>query len=162
MSETTINQRLIFLMDALKMKAGPFSRALGLSETTVRNYVDRNSKPSSDVLEKIYYTFDHVNLVWLVTGEGQPFKEGSAPTQNQTNISGKKSAVNVASGNGTATTNNYNLTDCEKERDGYKAQLDKAQREIELLTGQLELKDTIIKGKDEMLDLLRGGFNRPN
>ena len=45
----------------------------------------------------------------------------------------------------------------EKERDGYRAQLDKTQREIELLTGQLKLKDTIIKGKDEMLDLLRAG-----
>ena len=31
-----------------------------------------------------------------------------------------------------------------------------------LLTGQLQMQATIIEGKEQMLDLLRGGFNRPN
>jgi hypothetical protein len=33
-------------------------------------------------------------------GEGEPFKEGFTPTQNQTTISGKKNNVTVAGGNG--------------------------------------------------------------
>lgn len=162
MSQQTINQRVKFLLDKYQLSVRAFSELIGHKPANTQNYVGaRGSMPGADYLQSIVEHFEDVNPVWLLTGKGEPFKEGSAPTQNQTNISGKKSTVAIAS-NGNATTNNYNLTDCEKERDGYKAQLDKAQREIELLTGQLELKDTIIKGKDEMLDLLRGGFNRPN
>lgn len=95
-------------------------------------------------------------------GEGEPFKEGAAPTQNQTNISGKKNTVAVAGGHGTVTTNNYNLADCEKERDSLRAERDSLTKQVELLNGQLQMQKTIIEGKDQMLDLLKGGFNRPN
>jgi plasmid maintenance system antidote protein VapI len=161
MPETTINQRLNFLLKELGMKAGAFARALELSETTVRNYVDRTAKPSSEVLEKISNTFRQVNLVWLITGKGEHFINNNEEPMTQTNISGDRN--NVASGkNGKAIQKNYNLSDCEKERDILKAQLDKYQREVELLTGQLKMQETIIQGKDQMLDLLRGGFTRPN
>ena len=118
--------------------------------------------PGADYLEKVLKCFESINPAWLLVGEGEPFKEGTNPTQNQTNISGKKNNVAVAGSHGTITTNNYNLADCEKERDTLRIQLDKAQREIELLTGQLQMQKTIIEGKDQMLDLLKGGFNRPN
>lgn len=161
MSETTINQRLNFLLTKLGLKAGAFARALGLSETTIRNYVDRTAKPSSDVLEKISNTFKQVNLVWLVTGEGEPFKEDNTTAQNQTNILGDSN--NVASGKGgKAIQNNYTLADCEKERDSLRAERDSLAKQVELLLGQLEMQKTIIEGKDQMLDLLRGGFTRPN
>jgi len=63
---------------------------------------------------------------------------------------------------GSVTTNNYGLADCEKERDGLRAQLDKAQREVELLTGQLQTKDALIASKEETIELLKAAFNRPN
>ena len=94
----------------------------------------------TDYLEKVIRYFESVNPTWLLTGEGEPFKDGFSPTQNQTSISGKKNNIAVAgTNNGTATMDNYNLADCEKERDAFKAQLDKALREIELLTGQLKM-----------------------
>jgi hypothetical protein len=159
-----INERLSFLLKTLKLSARAFSESIGEKPTITQNYVGtRNSMPGADYLEKVLKQFDSINPSWLLMGEGEPFKEGSVPTQNQTSISGKKNTVAVANGkNGTATTNNYNLADCEKERDAFKAQLDKALREIELLTGQLKMQETIIQGKDQMLDLLRGGFTRPN
>ncbi|RZJ89784.1 MAG: hypothetical protein EOO60_09645 [Hymenobacter sp.] len=79
-----------------------------------------------------------------MTGEGEPFKEGSAPTQNQTNTSGKK--------------NNYTLTDCES----LGAERDSLAKQVEMLNGQLQMQKTIIEGKDQMLNLLKGRFNRPN
>lgn len=56
----------------------------------------------------------------------------------------------------------YNMADCKRECNGFRSQLNKAHREMEILTGQLETQKIIIQGKDEMPDLLRGGFNRPN
>ncbi len=159
MSQDTINQRLIFLLNALGMKAGSFSRALGVSETTVRNYLDRNSKPSSDILEKIAYTFEQVNLTWLVTGRGEPLLT-DVPTQ--TNISGKKSAVNVLGNNhGTATQNNYTVADCEKERDAYKAERDQARQQVEHLQAQLATKDALIASKEETIKVYQFTFKLP-
>ena len=146
------------------MKAGPFSRALGLSETTIRNYTDRNSKPSSDVLEKIYSTFKQVNLVWLVTGEGDPLLPGAQiPTEPyipyQKNNHDSPLAVllpnNPAAGRDA-------IADCEKERDGYRAERDSLAREVVLLREQLTTKDQLIAAKEEMLALLRGRFHQPN
>ena len=148
MSETTINQRLNFLLKELGMKAGAFARALDLSETTVRNYIDRTAKPSSEVLEKISNTFEQVNLVWLVTGKGEPFLTGS---QSSTTQIGK---FNQA-GTGNKQTNSsseYQL----------KAALESANKEITLLREQLAMKDQLIAAKEEILTLLRSQFNRPN
>jgi hypothetical protein len=161
MEQTAINQRIKFLIDSLSDSVRAFSLAIGEKLTNTSNYANGRNKPSAEFLERIVIHFESVNSQWLLTGVGEPFKNGAAPTQNQTNISG--SGNNVASGkNGKAIQKNYNLADCEKERDGYKVQLDKAQREIELLIGQLQMQETIIKGKDEILDLLRGGVSRPN
>lgn len=161
MSETTINQRLNFLLKELGMKAGAFARALELSETTVRNYVDRTAKPSSEVLEKISNTFRQVNLVWLITGRGEPFISNDEEAMTQTNISGDRN--NVANGkNGKAIQKNYNLSDCERERDVLRVERDGLAKQVELLTGQLKMQETIIQGKDQMLDMLRGGITRPN
>jgi transcriptional regulator with XRE-family HTH domain len=162
MTQETIGQRLKFLMDSLDLKVRTFASALDVSETNIRNYISKDSKPSSDILERIVQQYPMISALWLLTGEGEPFKEGAAPAQNQTNISGKKNNVAVAGGDAKTIQNNYNLSDCERDRDAFKAQLDKALREIELLTGQLQMQATIIEGKDQMLDLLRGGFNRPN
>jgi len=163
MSQDTINQRLKFLVEALAPSGRAFSELIGESPTNTHNYTSkRNTEPRAAYIQKVVSHFKNVDAHWLLTGEGEPFKEGTAPSQNQTNISGKKNAVNVASGNGTATTNNITLADCEKERDSYKAQLEKAQREVELLTGQVETQKSLIESKQQLLDFLRGGLNRPN
>lgn len=158
-----INQRLKFLLDKLGLSARAFSELIGEKSSNTQNYVGaRSSMPGADYLEKVLRHFESINPIWLLMGEGEPFKEGNAPSQNQTNISGKKNAVNVASGNGTATTNNITLADCEKERDTLKIQLEKSQREVELLTGQVETQKSLIESKQQLLDFLRGGLNRPN
>ena len=163
MSQLTINQRIKFLLDNYKLSVRAFSELIGHKPANTQNYVGaRSSMPGADYLQSITEHFEDVNPIWLLTGKGQPFIEGAAPSQNQTNISGKKNAVNVASGNGTATTNNYNLADCEKERDDYKTQLEKAQREVELLSNQVETQKNLIESKQQLLDFLRGGLNRPN
>jgi hypothetical protein len=157
----SINERLKFLIRELGMSARAFSIKLEVPDTTTRNYLDKSTKLNSEYLERIAHHFKEVNLNWLITGNGEPLIGQSQTPQIQTTISGDRN--NVASGkNGKAIQKNYGLSDCERELAICRAQLDKAQREIELLTGQLKMQETIIQGKDQMLDLLRGGFTRPN
>lgn len=164
MSKGLINQRLKFLIEKLSPSVRAFSEAIGDSSSNTNNYIgSRQTEPKPEYLAKVVNHFREVNAHWLLTGDGEPFKEGSAPTQNQTNISGKKSTVAVAgTNNGTATTNNYNLEDCQRDRDILRAERDSLLVQVELLNGQLQMQKTIIEGKDQMLDLLKGGFNRPN
>lgn len=142
------------------MKPGAFARALDLSETTVRNYVDRTAKPSSDVLERISNTFKQVNLVWLVTGQEEPFltNAGEPFIIYQKNNLGQQIGTN----HGTATQHSYTITDCEKERDSFKAERDLARAELVLLRQQLTMAQALIDSKDETITLLRGSYNRPN
>ncbi|MGI4759581.1 MAG: hypothetical protein ACRYF0_02655 [Janthinobacterium lividum] len=105
--------------------------------------------------------FSDVNAHWLLTGTGEPFKEGSTPTQNQTNISGSKNIVASGKG-GKAILNNYTLADCEKERDTLRAERDSLAKQVELLHGQLQTKDALIASKEETIELLKAAFNRPN
>jgi len=117
--------------------------------------------PGADYLEKVLKQFDSINPAWLLLGDGEPFKSGDVPAQNQTTISGDGN--NVASGkNGKAIQKTYNLSDCEKERDTYKTELDKAQQQVEHLQAQLATKDALIASKEETIDLLKAAFNRPN
>ncbi len=163
MQETTINQRLKFLIETLSVSVRAFSESIGESTGNTNNYIgSRQLAPKHEYLAKVLTHFSEVNAHWLLTGEGEPFKEGSAPAQNQTTISGKKNNVAVAGSHGKAILNNYNLADCEKERDSLRAERDSLLKQVELLNGQLQMQKTIIEGKDQILDLLRGGFNRPN
>ncbi|MBO3270785.1 helix-turn-helix domain-containing protein [Hymenobacter defluvii] len=160
MTQETINQRLNFLIENLGLSIRAFSATLGVSDTNTRNYLAKGTKPNSDYLESILRHFSRVNPTWLLLGEGEPFKDDGAAPPTQTSVSGKKNAVNIAGGK--ATQNNYSIADCEKERDGYKAERDVARAEVASLRQQLELAQALVAAKEEMLVLLRGGHNRPN
>ncbi|RZK44618.1 MAG: hypothetical protein EOO61_03150 [Hymenobacter sp.] len=57
---------------------------------------------------------------------------------------------------------NYTITDCEKERDAYKGQVEQLRSQLadkERLIASLE---GALASKEEIISLLRGGYNRPN
>lgn len=157
-----INQRLKILLEKLGVSARTFSEMIGEKSSNTQNYVGaRNSTPGADYIEKVLRHFESINPAWLLLGDGEPFKEGAVPAQNQTTISGDGN--NVASGkNVKAIQKTYNLSDCERERDVLRVERDGLAKQVELLTGQLKMQETIIQGKDQMLEMLRGGITRPN
>ncbi|PJJ59412.1 hypothetical protein [Hymenobacter chitinivorans] len=160
--EYSINQRIAVLVD-LKAKGNKssFARHIGVAPSVVSDILGgRKNKPGFDILNKIASAYSDVNTSWLLLGEGEIFTSGGDTPLTQTNVSGKKNAVNIAGGKATQT--NTTLSDCEKERDLYRAERDLAQKEVALLRDQLAMKDDLIAAKDEMLQLLRGGYNRPN
>jgi len=164
MPQETIGQRIKFLTTSLNLSVRKFAQMLDVSETNIRNYIDMGTKPSSDVLEKILLQFPLVNMAWLLTGQGEPLLSeqndsttqtgnfNQAGTSNKQTIKGNKG--NIQTGDGSTQTN-LTLADC-------KTDLEKAQREIEYLRGQLLMQETVLAAKEETITLLRASFNRPN
>ena len=161
MEQSSVNQRIKILIEKLGLSARAFSEIVGESPTNVHNYTGkRNSMPGADFLEKVLSHFDSINPVWLVTGKGEPFIGEVPPVVNATNTRIKKvtgGAVHSGTGNQLIT-----LEACQQELEQTKRDLAALQREIELLTGQLQTKDALIASKEETIDLLKAAFNRPN
>jgi DNA-binding transcriptional regulator YiaG len=160
MSESTINQRLKLLIGALGMKTGAFSRALGVSETSTRNYTDRSSKPGFDYLEKIAAHFKQVNLTWLITGEGEPLlsphsENEPSPTHDQIFFR----SPFIGTNQGTANQQQHVNSASDPE---LTTKLTLAEKEIEHLRTQLQMKDALLASKEETISLLRDKQNRPN
>lgn len=163
--EESINDRIKVLISALGMSARAFSRTLDVSESTTRNYLDKGSKPSTDYIERIATQFSHVNLVWLITGQGAPLLSdpqsnttqtgnfNQAGNSNKQTIKDTKGGVQANSGGN--NTINVQLDNCQRD-------LAAATKEVELLRQQLAMAQALIESKDETLALLRGGHNRPN
>ncbi|MBD2766481.1 helix-turn-helix transcriptional regulator [Hymenobacter sp. BT664] len=163
MSQETINQRLNFLIKSLGLSIRAFSAALGVSDTNTRNYLSKGTKPNSDYLESILRHFNRVNPAWLITGEGEPFlTEPSASDEPLVSYQKNNSGQRPGPIPGSTIGRGYGLADCERERDTYKAERDLARQEALSLREQLAMKDQLIAAKDEMLSLLRTGFNRSN
>ena len=70
-----INNRISLLI--AKISNGnkrQFSLSIGVSATVVENIVgSRSGKPSFEVLEKIIYAIENINVDWLITGRGEMF-----------------------------------------------------------------------------------------
>ncbi|MDO7876027.1 hypothetical protein Q5H93_14885 [Hymenobacter sp. ASUV-10] len=156
--QETINQRIKFLIEKLGLSVRGFSAALDTPVSTTRNYLDKETKPSTDYIERISEHFKTVNIHWLITGQGEPFI-GEAPTQHTSTRIKKVTGGAINSGSGDQLVT---LESCQRELEAVKRDAASYQREIELLKGQLESKDALIAAKDEMLNFLRGGYNRPN
>lgn len=156
MSETTVGQRLKFLIKQLNLDVKGFCKALDVSETTVRNYFNRGSNPNAEFLMKLTNTFGLVNLGWLLTGKGEHFLSEStqSSTLQQTNIK-NNSGIGISNGSTNNITNNLTLDDC-------KQSLQQSERENAHLREQLARADALVAAKDETINLLRASYNRPN
>lgn len=151
-TEDTINDRLRLLLDLFNMKAGQFSRELGISETTIRNYIDRTSKPSSDVIEKIVKTYSNVNLEWLVTGLGNPLLGRNRdyeknPKKNRDIIREEKENFDQL--------RHHFVVDFQHELEMCKKEVETLRAQLEAQSDLVATKDALIAAKDEMLALLR-------
>lgn len=70
-----INERLKQLVNALGLNNNSFAKAIGVNPVVTFNVLEgRKSKPSFELLEKIIFTFDNINLYWLLKGEGEMFE----------------------------------------------------------------------------------------
>lgn len=154
MPQLTIGQRIKFLLDAQGGSIRKFARLLDVSDTNIRNYIERGTKPSSDTLEKLLQIIPHLNPLWLLTGEGdafliQPGEFAQIGPTTVKNNSGNAIGVN----HGKAT---------QQQGAGPTSTEAELLLKIQHLEAQLAMKDAVIEAKQESIDLLKAAYGRPN
>ncbi|MGI4762935.1 MAG: hypothetical protein ACRYF0_19645 [Janthinobacterium lividum] len=151
-------------MDTQEMSVRKLARTLDISDTNIRNYITRDSKPSSDVIEKLVRSFPGINTAWLITGEGEPFLPGSTSiTGGEVNYTGNNYGNNVGSNRGTINQHtNQDATRDFIDPFGYKGKIEKLESENQQLREQLQRADALAAAKDETIALLKAAFNRPS
>ncbi|MFK7953447.1 MAG: hypothetical protein AB8B73_11420 [Ekhidna sp.] len=71
-----VNDRLHHFINVLGMNPSAFAESVDTNAAVIFNIVKgRRSKPSFDLLEKIFDRYDKLNSEWLMTGEGTIWKE---------------------------------------------------------------------------------------
>lgn len=68
--ETTVNERIKFIIVESKLTVNLFAKKIGVSQPTLKSIVDGNTKPSFDTLEKILKSYP-IDAQWLILGIGQ-------------------------------------------------------------------------------------------
>lgn len=94
------------MIDKLGMSPYSFSRALEVSDATIRQYTHKGSKPGFEILEKIVTVFDNVNPQWLLKGTGDVFiNGGNVDNSSNFNVNQiKRSSVRNMGVNNTEST----------------------------------------------------------
>lgn len=83
-----INKRIQELIDVVtKGNKRAFSSMVGVSPTVIENIVgSRQGKPGFDLLEKIAYSIENIDLDWLITGRGSMLKEKQPEEKNVVDV----------------------------------------------------------------------------
>lgn len=139
-----INDRILYIIEnkANKNKK-QFAEMINVAPQVIQNIVSgRRNKPSFDILNAIISTFDDINSEWLITGNGEMFKNINTITQTTTgdnNISiGKGSikgnnTINSNTGNDTIKQLQKELEDCKNQLEDYKKMLSEKDAQINKL-----------------------------
>lgn len=74
---TTINGRMVMVMEHYNLNYNSLSIRMGLENTTImaKNLKDSNRKPSYPTIVKFMQAFPKVNCAWLMLGYGHMFGE---------------------------------------------------------------------------------------
>ncbi len=66
-----IDERFQEIIKAYGLNANSFAKKLGISQSTIRNVLGKQSKPGYDLLNNVVRTFPALSCEWLLTGEGE-------------------------------------------------------------------------------------------
>jgi transcriptional regulator with XRE-family HTH domain len=70
-----INERIVQIVDYYNLTRYKFSQETGISDAVLFNIYKGKNKPSFDLIEKILNKYKLIDANWLLTGEGEMFKE---------------------------------------------------------------------------------------
>ena len=136
-----INDRILYIIEnkANKNKK-QFAEMINVAPQVIQNIVSgRRNKPSFDILNAIISTFDDINSEWLITGNGEMFKNIDTITQTTTgnnNISigkGNNNSVSSSIENNTIKQLQKELEDCKNQLEDYKKMLSEKDAQINKL-----------------------------
>lgn len=136
--QTTVGQRIKFLLDHFQLSARKFSREIGVAENNTQNYLPPSSRePGSKYLELIMLRFESINPGWLLTGQGEPFLYTDKAESNNSTSHNKKISrslvVGHVAGNATQNQGSEALSDKDALIEQLRSQLADKERMIQLL-----------------------------
>lgn len=80
--DLTVNDRINTLISAIDSNPNAFAEKIGVKATVVYNIIKgRRSKPSFEVLQKIFTAYRAVNVLWIMKGEGHIWQEPNLSTE---------------------------------------------------------------------------------
>lgn len=82
-TDTPVKERLIQLCEAMDITTNQFSLKIGKSREFVRKIT---GEIGSDALRNILRSFPEVNIVWIITGEGEIFLSPDEIKSNDNNL----------------------------------------------------------------------------
>lgn len=81
----TIN-RIMLVIKHLGISARQFDISIGTANGYILRMQKNNASVGSDVIERIIQLYPQINLVWLITGEGNMLLENTKTKTSQTNL----------------------------------------------------------------------------
>ena len=84
---STINERIRILCDTYSKNQSEFANKIGISTQSLSNYLNRNTKPTVDLLDAIMEAYPFISTDWLITGKGEMSNKRQEPeSENLSNM----------------------------------------------------------------------------
>jgi transcriptional regulator with XRE-family HTH domain len=84
--ETSVNQRIKSVFDALKISQTDLANAIGTSKQTISLTFSGKTTPKADLIEKMLQVYGSINPEYIMTGKGNMFRENTEEHKNFTPI----------------------------------------------------------------------------
>jgi plasmid maintenance system antidote protein VapI len=68
-------------MKAEGLNNSKFASILGIQRSNITHIIDGRNKPSLSFIEKLITKFPRINVEWLITGNGEMYKQNKTPEQ---------------------------------------------------------------------------------
>lgn len=81
--DSEVKERLFEICDSLGISTNAFSINIGKNREFVRKIT---GEISTDALRQIYRVYPKINILWIITGEGEKFLENETTTPNNENL----------------------------------------------------------------------------
>ena len=79
-----IGDRIKKLIELLNTDARHFAEKLGVEPSSISHLINGRNKPSFTFLQKLAKTLPEVNIIWLLTGDGEPINKSKENYVKQT------------------------------------------------------------------------------
>ena len=84
MTETTINERIVLLVGDLKYRNNRFLVEIGIDQSSFKAIV-KGTEPTFSTLYSILQANPNLSAEWLMTGQGEMYKDSSTSNNNVAN-----------------------------------------------------------------------------
>lgn len=82
-SPSTVKERFIKLCEVLSTTPNQFSQDIGRNRDFIRKMT---GEVGSDALRNIYRSFPNINIIWLITGEGEILLDNNFSSNGNDNL----------------------------------------------------------------------------